>query len=138
MYRQLEEIADREANQTFFGFLNTEPSTSTTTITTNIKRIKNARPASVGSLGSMVKKQQQQQQQQPQKPRVMCLTSSQSMPLDKQPKRQQVSKDSKPSSSIHPASYIPSSPKAYKKNNGRTNSMIPIPHRNPLTATKSI
>ncbi|KAG1264971.1 hypothetical protein G6F68_003952 [Rhizopus microsporus] len=118
----LEEIADREANQTFFGFLNTEPSTSTTTITTNIKRIKNARPASVGSLGSMVKKQQQQQQQ-PQKPHVMCPTSSQSMPLDKLPKRQQVSKDSKPSSSIHPISHIPSSPKAYKKNNGHVSGM---------------
>lgn len=45
----MDEIADREANQTFFGFLNTEPAVDRPTS----KRVK-SRPASVGSLGSMV------------------------------------------------------------------------------------
>ncbi|EIE81950.1 hypothetical protein RO3G_06655 [Rhizopus delemar RA 99-880] len=132
----LEEIADREANQTFFGFLNTEPSKSTTT-TTSIKRAKNSRPASVNSLGSMMKKQKEQQS----KPRIMCPTSSQSMPLDKKGKKQQAPKDSKPTPVYNP-SYIPPplSPKPYNKNGRLTASMIPIStiHKNLLTTTKSI
>ncbi|KAL9540773.1 hypothetical protein MBANPS3_009498 [Mucor bainieri] len=42
----LDEIADREANQTFFGFLNSDPVHTP-------KRVK-SRPASVGSLGSVM------------------------------------------------------------------------------------
>ncbi|CAO3662744.1 unnamed protein product [Rhizopus stolonifer] len=123
----LEEIADREANQTFFGFLNTEPSKSASTI--NIKRVKNPRPASVTSLGSMVKKQ----------PKLRSIGPSQSTPLDKKSKKQQPKEEPTKPSIVH---YIPPplSPRPYKRNSRLTASMIPIStiHISPLTTTKSI
>ncbi|KAL7321400.1 hypothetical protein PS15m_001170 [Mucor circinelloides] len=154
----LDEIADREANQTFFGFLNSDPVHTP-------KRVK-SRPASVGSLGSVM---------QPKKPHQLktravsaIMTSvashntqglpkkikpSQSMPLKKKlavkspmpSSDQQQKKDDQPSppnqGEIYSSSaYINSNitlTKAFRQK-GQMASLIPIPASRALTTTKSV
>ncbi|KAI8976496.1 microtubule associated protein-domain-containing protein [Pilobolus umbonatus] len=105
----LDEIADREANQTFFGFLTPDPQSTTA------KRIKN-RPVSAGSLGSVYTKKS-----------LKKIQPSQSMPLHKIPNR---------SSFNSFITTTTTTTKAFRPGQLRE-SMIPIPSR-PLTTTKSI
>lgn len=152
----MDEIADREANQTFFGFLNSEPVDRPVS-----KRIKN-RPASVGSIGSIVVQNNKKPQLKSRAVSAIITTSnnnmpkkikpSQSMPLSK--KQQQLQKKSASSrkNSNTPdlnddlystTAYINSNitlTKAFKPQRGgsQMSSMIPIASKAPLTSTKSI
>lgn len=164
----MDEIADREANQTFFGFLNSEPVDRPIS-----KRVK-SRPQSVGSLGSIVVPSSNTKKPQLKTRAVSAIISStttnttipkkikpsQSMPLSK---KQQLLQQKKTSSSrknsatplktdiatlsdqdlYTSTAYINSNitlNKAFKspRDNSQMSSMIPIATRTELISTKSI
>ncbi|KAI8888430.1 hypothetical protein K501DRAFT_329795, partial [Backusella circina FSU 941] len=137
-----DEIADREANQTFFGFLNSEPVAA--------KRVK-SRPASIGSVGALVtttKKPQlktraasaifnlpQNNNNSINNKSIQKPTPSKSMPLSKKPQTRSPLSNS-PSTSEEDVysskAYINSNitlTKAFRKKSRmrETASMIPIP-----------
>lgn len=140
VYTQYDEIADREANQTFFGFLNSEPVAS--------KRVK-SRPASIGSLGALVTTTKKPQLKTRAASAIFNLpqnsnsinnkslqkpTPSKSMPLSKKPQTRSPLSNS-PSSSEEDVysskAYINSNitlTKAFRKKSRmrETASMIPI------------
>ncbi|KAI8090512.1 hypothetical protein BDF21DRAFT_449590 [Thamnidium elegans] len=146
----LDEIADRETNQTFFGFLNSEPIDRPIS-----KRIKN-RPVSVGSLGSIVVQTTKKPQLKSRAISAIITSTSntttmpkkikpsQSMPLSK--KQLQKKSSRKNSTDLNQdvyssTAYINSNitlSKALKPQRGQMSSMIPIASRATLTTTKSL
>ncbi|GAA5808538.1 hypothetical protein MFLAVUS_001929 [Mucor flavus] len=148
----LDEIADREANQTFFGFLNSEPIDRPIS-----KRIKN-RPVSVGSLGSIVVQTTKKPQLKSRAISAIITSTSnttnmpkkikpsQSMPLSKKQLQKKSSSSRKNSTDLNgdvysSTAYINSNitlSKALKPQRGQMSSMIPIASRATLTTTKSL
>lgn len=159
----MDEIADREANQTFFGFLNSEPMDRPLS-----KRNKSNRPVSVGSLGSIVTVNHKKPQLKTRAISAITVVTpptttnhmpkkmkpSQSMPLSKKQKLQKKSASRKNStipsdlSTSHEdlyssTAYINSNitlTKAFKpqRTSSQMSSMIPIASRATLTTTKSL
>ncbi|KAI9357488.1 hypothetical protein BD770DRAFT_388841 [Pilaira anomala] len=158
----LDEIADREANQTFFGFLNSEPMDRPLS-----KRNKSNRPVSVGSLGSIVTVNHKKPQLKTRAISAITVVTtstnnmpkkikpSQSMPLSKKQKLQKKSASSRKNSTIpsdlstshedlySSTAYINSNitlTKAFKpqRTSSQMSSMIPIASRATLTTTKSL
>ncbi|KAI7892611.1 microtubule associated protein-domain-containing protein [Mucor mucedo] len=159
----LDEIADREANQTFFGFLSSEPVDRPVS-----KRMKN-RPASVGSIGSIVVQNKKPQLKSRAVSAIITTSNnnmpkkikpSQSMPLSKKQQQLQKKSSSSRKNSNTPdntpnttdltnddlystTAYINSNitlTKAFKPQRGgsQMSSMIPIASRTALTSTKSL
>ncbi|GAA5798569.1 hypothetical protein HPULCUR_003974 [Helicostylum pulchrum] len=148
----LDEIADREANQTFFGFLNSEPIDRPIS-----KRIKN-RPVSVGSLGSIIVQTTKKPQLKSRAISAIITSTSntttmpekikpsQSMPLSKKQLQKKSSSSRKNSTDLNQdvyssTAYINSNitlSKALKPQRGQMSSMIPIASRATLTTTKSL
>jgi hypothetical protein len=149
----LDEIADREANQTFFGFLNSEPIDRPIS-----KRVKN-RPVSVGSLGSIVVQTTKKPQLKSRAISAIITSTSnttnmpkkikpsQSMPLSKKQLQKKSSSSRKNSTDLNQqdvyssTAYINSNitlSKALKPQRGQMSSMIPIASRASLTTTKSL
>lgn len=148
----MDEIADREANQTFFGFLNSEPIDRPIS-----KRIKN-RPVSVGSLGSIVVQTTKKPQLKSRAISAIITSTSnttnmpkkikpsQSMPLSKKQLQKKSSSSRKNSTDLNgdvysSTAYINSNitlSKALKPQRGQMSSMIPIASRAMLTTTKSL
>ncbi|KAI8636916.1 hypothetical protein BD408DRAFT_425401 [Parasitella parasitica] len=164
----LDEIADREANQTFFGFLNSDPVQAQ-------KRAK-SRPASVGSLGSIMQAKKPHQLKTRAISAIMTsvvsntqsvpkkIKPSQSMPLKKKPvvkspipqekkgqqqqqqqqqEKQQQQEQEQPQNQgeiYSSTAYINSNITLTKafRQKGQMASLIPIPASRALTTTKSV
>lgn len=113
----LDEIADREANQTFFGFLNSEPVDRPIS-----KRVK-SRPASVGSLGSIFtssnnnnKKAQQQPLHQLKARAVSAIITSSTANAAANNNSSNNNNITGPPKKIKPSQSMPLSKKMQKKN----------------------